>query len=536
MIRQRDKQMSFADTDYICERLVPKEDFYRKFKEIVTPLFLDSDFEDMYCKDNGRPAISPAFLTCALILQFYRGYSDREMEEACMWDVRIKYALGLGIDERPFNHSSLHDFRQRLLVNGREKQIFDRIVNSLVEKKLIKKNEIQRIDATHVIADIAIPSMITLIKKSVYEILKVLKKHDREAYNRIKRYVRIKEYRKDTVNKDISGRHNIEKRKKKLVFIVSDAKKVLRLAEKMDINEDFKAKAVMLAKVLQENIKQDNRGRAVEMENTEKPSDCMISPIDPDARCGAKSATKRFRGYKANITETVKSRFITNIMPLPGNAHDGSKTVEMVTEQKGYGLKPVKLIGDTAYSNGEKRKELLGYGTQVVAPMSNKTGRAQNIFPKNMFKYNEEKQTLTCPNGVVTKRTTYDRRHETITYHFPVYECEVCDLQAKCTNSWEERRTVGITAWHDVLLKTEKYNRTKQFKKEMKLRQAIEGTNAELKRYHSMTRARYRGLRKVGLQFYLTAAAVNIKRMVKAVGVKLKQKLKQRQQRLAWVT
>ncbi len=524
MIRKGSKQSSFLDADYICERLVPQDSFYRKFKELVMPLIKDENFDSMYCRDNGRPAISPALLAIACILQFYCGLSDREMEEACMYDIRIKHVLGVGIDERPFDHSSLGDFRQRLLENGKEKDIFDRIVQHLVDKKLIKKDEIQRIDTTHVIADIAIPSMIAMVKKGVYEIFKIIRKQNKDVYNTIKKRIHISEYKRETINQNMPGRFDLEKRKKKLVRTIAEAKIVLRYIERLEMSAELKSKVDILKQILLENTKEDKRGRLVEMENKEKPTNRMISPIDPEARCGAKSKTMRFYGYKANVTETVNSRFITNIMAMVGNAPDGSKTVEMVMEQEEHKIKPVKLIGDAAYSNGEKRKELLKYGTQIVAPMRNKTGRAQHIFPKNMFKYDEEKQTLTCPNGVVTKRTTLDRLHDAITYHFPVYECEICDLQARCTNSGEERRTVGITSWHDVLLKTEKYNRTKQYQKDMKLRQPIEGSMSEMKEYHKMIRARYRGLQKVGLQFYFTAAAVNIKRWIKVILEKVKPK------------
>jgi hypothetical protein len=90
--------------------------------------------------------------------------SDMEMEQACMYDIQIKYALGLALDERPFDHSSLGDFRKRLLENGKEKEIFDRILSHLIKQGLIEKNEIQRIDATHVIADIAIPTMVQFVR------------------------------------------------------------------------------------------------------------------------------------------------------------------------------------------------------------------------------------------------------------------------------------------------------------------------------------------------------------------------------------
>jgi hypothetical protein len=44
------------------------------------------------------------------------------MERACMYDIEVKYALGLKLNERPFDHSSLGDFRKRLLENGKKKR------------------------------------------------------------------------------------------------------------------------------------------------------------------------------------------------------------------------------------------------------------------------------------------------------------------------------------------------------------------------------------------------------------------------------
>jgi IS5 family transposase len=51
----------------------------------------------------------------------------------------------------------------------------------------------------------------------------------------------------------------------------------------------------------------------------------------------------------------------------------------------------------------------------------------------------------------------------------------------------------------------------------MKLRPPIEGKLSELTRYHGLRRARYRGLPKVQLQTFFTAAAVNIKRWIKLI-------------------
>lgn len=142
----------------------------------------------------------------ATILQFHKDLSDREMERACMYDIEVKYALGLKLDERPFDHSSLGDFRKRLLESGKEKAVFDRILKRLVEEELIEKGEIQRIDATHIIADIAIPTMVTLVKKGIYEVLKPLKKRYREVFERITKEINTCEYTREAINHDAPSR------------------------------------------------------------------------------------------------------------------------------------------------------------------------------------------------------------------------------------------------------------------------------------------------------------------------------------------
>lgn len=525
MLKSFEKQGSFYDSDYVCDQLIPQESFFRKFREVVWPLIKDEDFEEMYCIDNGRPPISPSLLAMATILQFHKDLSDREMERACMYDIEIKYTLGLRLDERPFDHSSLGDFRKRLLENSKEKETFDRILSHLVDKGLIEKNEIQRIDATHIIADIAIPTMVMLVKKGIFEILKPLKGKQRQAYARIEKEIDTSEYTRQEVNHEGPGRMDMEKKKRKLVDVVNDAKAVLKHIKNIKEDRDLRRRIDMLKRILQENIEKGEDGEPKEIAYKEKPKDMMVSPIDPDARCGRKSETKKFIGYKANVTETVESRFITNIKAMPGNRPDGQTAVESVIEQRDYGIIPVKVIGDTAYGDGKYRKELKENGTEVVAPLRIVNGRTKYIYPKSIFKYDEKKQTLTCPQGVTTRETYYDYQKEIKTFHFPMSKCNKCPVQRQCTNDKDGRRTVGISKVNAELREAEAYNRTAQFKEDMKLRPPIEGKLSELTRYHGLRRARYRGLKKVGLQCYFTAAAVNIKRWIRTILDKMKPKL-----------
>ncbi len=515
MLKPRDRQVGFYDADYVCEQLIPQDSFYRKFREIVEPLIEDEQFETMYCEDNGRPAISPGLLAMATILQFYRNLSDREMERACMYDIEVKYALSLKLNERPFDHSSLGDFRKRLLENGKEKEIFDRILSHLVKQGLIEKDEIQRIDATHVIADIAIPTMVTLVKKGIYEILKSLKRRHEGTLKKVEGEIKLSEYTKEKINLEAPGRMDMERKKKKLVEVVNDAHVVLKHAKGIKADRNLKKGIELLRRILQENIEEDEEGNPKEKGYKEKPKDILVSPVDPDARYGAKSDKKRFTGYKANITETINSRFITNIKAMPGNRHDGATAVAAVTEQRDQGLIPLKVIGDAAYGDGSYRRDLKQNGTDMVAPLREKNTRTKSIYPKRMFRYAEERQTLTCPQGITTRAAYFDLKRGIKTFHFPMRKCNCCPVQSKCTKDKDGRRTVAISTVNTELREAERYNLTDQFKEEMKLRPPIEGKLSELTRYHGLRKARYRGLKKVGLQCYFTAVAVNIKRWIR---------------------
>lgn len=468
----------------------------------------------MYSPDTGRPAIPPSLLACATILQFHRNLSDREMERACGYDIEVKYALGLRLDERPFDHSSLGDFRQRLLANGKEKAVFEQILTHLVQAGLIQKNEIQRIDATHILADLAIPTMITLLKKGIFEILKPLQKRHKATLQQLGQDVALGEYTKATINQDCLGRHDLERKKRKLVEVVRDARTVLAQTKPLAGNPILARRVEMLQRILRENVQDDAKGTPREKPYKAKPPDLLVSPIDPDARYGAKSDTKHFTGYKANVTETVHSRFITNITALPGNRPDGEPTVDAVVEQHAHGLLPATLIGDKAYSDGRARKALKVQGTDLVTPLRTATPRTRTLYPKRLFHYDRAQKTLTCPAGVTVQPTVSGALRPLRKFHFPLPVCKACPRRPACTQAKDGRRSVGISDSHEELCAAEAFNRTAAFTATMKLRPPIEGKLSELVRYHGLRRARYRTLVKVRLQCYFTAAAVNIKRWI----------------------
>jgi len=202
---------------------------------------------------------------------------------------------------------------------------------------------------------------------------------------------------------------------------------------------------------------------------------------------------------------------------MPGNQMDGRNAVATITEQKEQGIKPAKVIGDSAYSDGAYRKALQQEDIQMIAPQRIKNDVSKGVYPKSAFTYDKEKQKLICPEGKEGSIAYYDRQKKILTFHFSMTDCQKCPSRVYCTNAKDGRRTVGISFAQEAIFEAEKYNQSEEFKAHMKLRPPIEGKLSELTRYHGLRRARYRGLLKLNLQCYFTAAAVNIKRWIKII-------------------
>lgn len=162
---------------------------------------------------------------------------------------------------------------------------------------------------------------------------------------------------------------------------------------------------------------------------------------------------------------------------MPGNRPDGDPMVATVVEQKAHGLVPAKLIGDTAYSDGTSRKELKEHGTEVVAPLRTANPRTKAVYPKGLFAYDRAQNTLTCPAGVTVGQAFYDQGHHLRVFHFPMTACGTCPRKPACTSAKDGRRTVGISEGNEALREAEAYNRTEQFKAEMKLRPLSRGSS-----------------------------------------------------------
>jgi len=519
------KQTRFILGNQVYEKLVSEDDLLHKINRHVDFSFVNDECRDLYCEDNGRPAKEPEMMVRAEIVQWLRVYSDREMRDAARYDVRVKWFLGIDICDAGFDFSLVSKFRSRLGVE-RHEMLFNKILEQIADKGFIPKNDISFTDATHVIANIAIPNTMKLIRQTNAKLLKLIEKSNKEIYEKvIGNFEDIAELVDTSSKKNNDYSLSTHQKKRNLEVLVRDTRQLVEVTEKLfgekkESSHEVKESLDLLKKILDENIEESN---GTTSEKKKKPTYRTPSAVDPDARHGAKSKTKKFTGYKGHFIEN-SNEIITAVDVTAGNVPDEDATLDLLKKQKeGIGIMPGKLGGDKKYGDGKTRKGILEeYNVEIIAPTKNKSGN-NGLFTNDRFTYDSEKDSVTCPEGKTTHQHHINKKNGNKIFRFCGL-CKDCPLKEKCTTN-KTGRTININAYHEEYKRANEFKQTEEYKKVMSDRMKIERKQGEMKVHHGMDRARYWGLAKMKIQALLTATVVNIKRFVKLVEDGLREKI-----------
>jgi transposase len=177
---------------------------------------------------------------------------------------------------------------------------------------------------------------------------------------------------------------------------------------------------------------------------------------------------------------------------------------------------PAALSADKAYDDGDLRRQLHCRGVRAAIPLRRQRNPTR-LFLNERFSYDPVGQTMTCPARKVTstRRPGPQRDSSRLVFIFDAADCRLCSLQARSTTSRKAGRRAMISQYREEHERARALARTEEYALLLRARSRIEPKYAEAKRFHGMRRARYRGLVKMHLQAYLTAAILNIKRMTR---------------------
>lgn len=134
--------------------LVPPDHLLRRVEKAIDFEFIRERARDLYCADNGRPAIDPVILFKMLFIGYLFGVrSERQLEREIQVNVAYRWFLGFGLRDRVPDASTLsQNRRRRFSESGVYQEIFDEIVLRAMELKLVD-GRILYTDSTHLKAN-----------------------------------------------------------------------------------------------------------------------------------------------------------------------------------------------------------------------------------------------------------------------------------------------------------------------------------------------------------------------------------------------
>jgi hypothetical protein len=324
-----------------------------------------------------------------------------------------------------------------------------------------------------------------------------------------------------------------EKRGEKLAEIVEDGLYIKSLLEDVPSEKLGELKQLeIMETIFEENLiistKEIDNRVFIEAEEIQRPKQTIFDPRDPSIKMGKKGKTS-WVGSKCHVVETAekgKVNFITGMIYQKAHEHD-SKIHEKVKEgNEQKGLKPDKLYADSSYVNGASLREYKRHGQELMGYIQKETTAKPEAFKVEKFSINMETLEATCPAGRMSERSSIGKNGD-INIYFSKNECMKCPYFNECigVHTRSKRRRITASPYHNYIQERRKEQKTEHFIKEMSVRAQVEGTISEATRFLGLRYAKYKGEAGHQLQFYLTGAALNIKRLIKAInnGVELVQ-------------
>jgi hypothetical protein len=526
-----DRQVDlFDDAAGFCEQSLPENSIYRFLARERDRLFPDELFADLFC-DRGRACVPPSVVATVMVLQRLDGLSDREAVDRYAFDVRWRYAAGVG-GYGPgrwdrFAHTVLVDMRERLRRSGRPDRVFEVGLEAAAAAGLVGRRRV--VDSTPLYDAVATMDTVTLVRSALRGLLAATAA-DAELAAAVRAVLSSGDDYASTGKPQIDW-DDPGAREELIDSRARDGFAVLAVLDGRELTEPVTHAATLLATVLGQDLERDAADGVFRIARR-VAKDRVISTVDPDARHGHKTAARGFDGYKGHAAADPDSEIITATTVTPGNTGDATAAEDLIAdllaEQTGpsqTGPPVVKdstadaaeltaagptVYGDNAYGTGEFHC-LLGEAGIADRCKTQAPTTGGGLFPKDRFDIDLGARMVRCPAG----NTAGIRAARTGggTAYFGAM-CAPCPLRAQCTTA-AGGRTISIGPHEQALANARARQTDPAWIADYRCtRPKIERKLGHLMRHrHGGRRARVRGTERVDADFRLLAAAVNLARL-----------------------
>ena len=480
----------------------------------------ESAFAVLYSEKKSRPNIPVNILVGLDTLKSGFGWSDDELYDNYLFDLQVRYALGLReIDEGCFDLRTLYNFRSSVVRYEREHgvNLIARATARITDEQIRRfevKTGLQRMDSTQIQSNIRRMSRLQLLLEVIGRFHRILSEQERQQHEPL-----FGEYVK-TDSLHYCYRINREEVGNRLQQIGGDLRVMI------DTFADSYGKHPAygdLVRLFGEQYRIEKE--SVELKAPKEMSGSTLqSPDDPEAtyrRKGNESA----RGYVANISETCdpenELQLITSVS-VEANATDDQQLLADDLDVLCERTDLQELITDGGYLGDTSARALAEKSVELkTSAIKGKPRSGDTIGFEEFTVERDEEQTvagLTCPQGQ-SAEVRPGKKPGRYSAGFDAEVCEQCPFADRCPARRLKKRPVHILRFTDTDIRVARQRRVfaESGKETGNRRASIESTVRSVIHPFGghLCKLPVRGKSRMTTMTVLGAAMVNVRRIAR---------------------
>jgi hypothetical protein len=479
----------------------------------------EEPFADLFADHPSRPNTPINWLVALEILKSAHGWSDEELYEHFLFDLQVRYALGLhDLHEGYFDLRTLYYFRERLSRYSLEhgvnllNQAFEDITDEQL-KSLKVRTGTQRMDSTQIASNIMNMSRLQLLVEALQRVYRMLSEADQKRYGEIFAPYLL-EHSGQYVYR-IKGKGETEDHLQRIGEVI------VHLLDELKADYAQEPTYQVLQRVFEDNFRLEAAN--VQSKTNEELESGNLQSVDDLEATYRKKGQKKYKGYVANLTETCdpenKLQLITKVQVAPNNVDDVNLLVDALPDLKERtGLDT--LHTDGAFAGPTADPVLQKHGVeQIQSGIRGREPDPEKLYLAD-FEIGQDENgvpiQITCPQGQ-TIAVQQSRQKKGYLADFDPHICQICQfyVEGQCpARPGKYRPTHRITFPASQVAVAQRRRKARAKKKEARNhRAAIEGTVHQVKHPFPAGKLPVRGLFRVTCMMVASAAMANVRRI-----------------------
>lgn len=480
------------------------------FAEEIFPKIDEKPFAVLYSEKASRPNTPVNVIIGACIIKELFDYSDDEMVEGLMLDLRLQYALHTtSFTEQPLSDKTLSRFRRRCYdyeqihgIDLYKKAISD--YSAEIAKMMNLDGKIRRMDSMMINSNMKMLARSELIYSCISRLVKYVQKHQPDLLpDELQHYAEPNDENKVLYHARSSC---LEDRMK---TFLEDAEKLYDITK--TVFEDVPEYELFTRCFSEQSIIENGQRRWITKQDKLGHSQLLLNPTDPEATF-RKKAGKKYQGYVANIEESVgKNGTVVTDYQYEQNIHSDSQFIKDRLNELPPQKEGSKMIVDGAYYSKEastlaesKNIELLPTALAIKNTRSNKAG----------FELNPEKtRIIKCPAGYAPQSCSYKKSNDEFKLSLDRNHCVGCPYQDIChPKIFKKVAQLYITKTNLLRIELERKMTTPIYDSYRRIRNGVETIPSILRRNYNLENLP-RGKQRGKFFFGSKIAALNFRKL-----------------------